>query len=984
MGVFCLACLLAGALPGWAQSTTTSGASSAPPTNDQPVVLETFRVEGYREGLAKARQQQREAPNLKDILSVDSVGKLPDSNLAEALQRTPGVYLQGTHGDGRYVSVRGVDPNLNNVTVNGATIAVSDVDGRSGRAAPLDIMGANAMSAVEVVKVPTPDMDAQGLGATINIISPSAYDHSGPFLYGSTKVGVNDARLSGVPNREADLNLGTTFGPDKQFGLMLGLNYLHTEYNTADVAWENPVVLGPGFNDYFGQDGATNPFGVIVQAKDMSIKEFLGVRERRGATANLEWRPGENTQVWLRGYYTKYHETLDEAHLRLRLGLNPARTIFTSPDSGYTTQGEVNTETTSDDVTRPVSQIVLGGKQKFGDGWTIDGDVNFTKAREEKPGTGLYAEEFTNANYKNGAGNVPSNAAMTFGKDGFFPVFNTAYNDPTYGWPGTGTIGDLSFYPLFRMRHEFSQVEERTQTYDLNLQWDRDIAGRPGFLKAGVKFLDRKKSVDDKSMRYEPNTTLNGGPNPNIFLSDTFNGMPYGRDAANIYGGFPTGPAVYARQLGATDDPRTWEAAFDEYVGRTLDEQWNEFTRTPDPATAIKNPDLWHFREEDSASNSIEDDYDLQEKITAAYLMGNYKVTPAVNVIAGARVERTKASVSSPLERDNPDGTFEIIRNGPYDSTFTSVLPDALVRWEARDNLLFRASFTSTVGRPDYIAMAPKGKIRISTGPEADIFTGSLSVGNPDLKSYKSSNVDLSTDYYLPNRSGVIRFGFFYKDIKNPIYAYGYDPTTDTSVDLTGTGITRNTVNGTDVVDFQGVHFSSLSVGTQLNADSGWIRGFEFTYQNDFKFLPEPFDGFGVSLNVTSIKSHVTIFSRPDDNIRFFRQPNLVENFEAYYEKNGLQARLGWHFQGDALAFIGSSSRVDEWLRGRGQLDARLSYRINQGVEIFAEARNLNDAPYRTFWGFDRNSLSGQQNDYPGYEYVGRTYSIGLNYFFGD
>lgn len=968
-------------------SGQTAPASSSTATSEKKesdvITMETFNVEGYREGLAKAREDQRKATNLKNIVSVDAAGKLPDSNMAEAIQRVPGVYLQGTHGEGRYVSVRGIDPQLNNVTVNGLTIAASDVDGRSGRAAPLDIMGASAMSSVEVIKAPTPDMDGQGLGATINIVTPSAFSHKGPFAYGSAKVGINDNRVSGISDEEATLNTGLTFGSHNQFGLLIGVNYLFRKYNTADVAWETPRILGPGAQAYFGLGGVAAPFGTIIQAQDMSLKEFLGERARKGATANLEWHPNPDSEVWLRGYYTTFHEKLYEAHLRLRLnGLNSGRTIFTSPTSGFTTSAQVNTETTQDEVTRPVHQIVLGGKHKFAADWTIDGNINITQAREEKPGTGLYAEEFSNSNFRNGVGNVPSNAAMTFDTSGFFPVFQTAYSDPVYGWPGTGNVGDPSFYPLFRIRHEFSQVKEQTKTYDVNLKWDRDLGGMPGFLKMGVKYLDRKKNVNDKSMRYETKTALNGYSSPNIFLSDTFNGVPYGIEAANVFGGFPVGPAIYQQQLGVTDNPAVWEADFDQNVGRTLDQQFNEFTRLPDPAGVIKNPNRWAFRLNDSAANSIEDDYDLTEKLSAVYLMGNYNPTETTNVIAGARFEQAKSTVTAPIEKDNPDGTFQLITNGPYKKTFSSILPDVLLRWDANKNLQIRASGTTTVGRPDYIAMAPKGRVQIQSGPASNIFTGSLSVGNPDLKSYKSTNLDLSAAWYLPKRAGLLQVGVFYKDIKNPIYSFGYDPTASTNVDLSGTGITRNTVGGTSVVDFQGVHFATLNVSTNRNADSGKIKGLEITYQQDFTFLPSPFDGLGVSLNYTRINSEVTIFGRSQDT-RFFLQPDLVENYEVYYEKRGFQARLGWHYQGDALAFIGSDPRLDEWLRARGQLDARMSFRVNQSWEVFLEGRNLSNRPYRTFWGFSRDSLSGQRNDYPGYELVGRSYYVGVNYSFG-
>lgn len=115
---------------------------TASEVEDDVINLEEFIVEGFSDGLTKSMIQQREARNFKDVLNADSVGKLPDSNAAEALARLPGLYLdssQSDQGEGRYVSIRGVDPTLNIVTMNGQNIASSDTGGRRGRATPLDV-----------------------------------------------------------------------------------------------------------------------------------------------------------------------------------------------------------------------------------------------------------------------------------------------------------------------------------------------------------------------------------------------------------------------------------------------------------------------------------------------------------------------------------------------------------------------------------------------------------------------------------------------------------------------------------------------------------------------------------------------------------------------------------------------------------------------------------------------------------------------------
>ncbi|MGH8017862.1 MAG: TonB-dependent receptor [Opitutaceae bacterium] len=964
-------------------------AASAPPSSEddeEAVVLEAFEVEGFREGLARAREEQRNALNLKDIISVDSVGKLPDTNVAEALQRVPSAYLTNSRGgDGRFVSVRGVDPVLNNVTMNGQTIGVSDVDGRGGRAAPLDVLSASALQSIEVVKSPTPDMDGQGLGATINITTPSAFDREGAFAYGSAKIGFNEL-VSGGDIYEADINLGTTFGPEDQFGLVIGASYSRRDFIAYEVSREGYRVLGRGADQYFGVDGTPNPFGVIAVSADMTLRTFLGEKEREGGNINFEWRPRDGTEVWIRGFKTEYREFIRKSQLRLRTAnLNSNTTRFVSPNQLFTTRGAVETETEYGDTFRPVEQLTVGGSHEINDAWAIDGNITLTGAEEDKPGGTLLADEFSNSNFQNGLGNTPSNATFDIDTTGLFPAYRTVFDDPVTGWPGTGDIGDLSFYPFFRIRREFSHVEEDTKTYDLNFTWDREIAGIPGFLKAGVKFLDRDKSVDDRSLRYLPADT--------IFLSDYFvdgaTRLPYGIMNSDLVGGFAIDPfgGLYARQLGATHNAAAFEAELNTNIGPTLDAQYDEITNTPDPATSIANPARWTFDTSGSRSNSVEDDYTVKEEIFAYYLMGEYELTEKLKLLAGVRVEHTDARMSAFLFQDvRADGTFELLPNGPVDKDFTNVLPAVHLRWVATDKILVRASYTTSIGRPDYKDMSPIGRsFEIRSGPAPDVFTGSLREGNPALEPYESNNYDVSAAYYFAEGRGVVSIGAFYKDITNAIYDFGYNPVTD-DITLLGKNYTRGMAGDIPVVEFRGFQFSSLSISTKNNSPKSHVGGLEFVYQQDFTFLPAPFDGFGIAANFALMDSEATLLTtRPtgDNDVPFFLQPDAVGNVQLYFQRRGFEARVAWHYQDDALAAVGSDPLIDKFWRARDQFDAKVSYKINSTWGIFIEGRNLTDEPNRTYFAFDRGSLGGQDSQ-PGYDINGRTIYFGLNYYFGN
>jgi TonB-dependent receptor len=715
----------------------------------------------------------------------------------------------------------------------------------------------------------------------------------------------------------------------------------------------------------------------------MTLRTFLGEKERKGGNINFEWRPVDGSEVWIRGFKTDYREFLRKSQLRLRTSnLNPATTRFISPTEMFTTRGQVETETEYGNTYRPVEQLTIGGRHRIGDEWTIDGNVTLTGAEENKPGGTILADEFANNNFQNGLGNVLSNATFHIDTSDYFPLYRAVFNDAARGWPGTGSIGDPSFYPFFRIRREFSRVEEDTQTYDVNLKWHRDWAGKPGFLKTGFKIIDRSKSVDDRSLRYLPVSTF--------FLSDYHvdgsTRLPYGIMNEDLVGRFPFGPPEYARYLGATHNPAAFEAEFNRNIGSVLDREYNEITNTPNPATAIANPARWRFDTNGSRQNSVEDDYSLTEKILAYYLMGDIDLLPKVKLVAGARVEHTDARMSAFLLEDlRANNTFELRPNGPVDKDFTNILPAVHLRWEIRENILLRSSYTTSIGRPDYKDMAPIGRsFQINSGPIANVFTGSLQEGNPGLNPYESQNYDASLAYYFSGGRGMLSIGAFHKDIKNAIFDYSYNPLTD-DVTLAGKPYTRGTVNGIPIVEFRGFQFSSLNIATKNNAPSSRVSGLEFTWQQDFTFLPAPFDGIGVAANAALMDSKATLpTNRPTgaNSVPFFLQPDLVANVQLYYQRQGFEIRGAWHFQDDALAFVGTDPLIDKYWRARHQYDAKISYRFSSNWTIFAEGRNLTNSPNRTFFAFDRNSLGGQ-NGQPGYDLNGRSLYFGINYRFG-
>jgi TonB-dependent receptor len=878
--------------PAMAQETKATQTQEAK-TQEAKTTVDTLVVSSFRKGLANARQIARDADNLVEVQSADDVGKLPDTNIAEALRRLTSVYLIRDQGEGRYVSIRGADPILNNVTMNGQTIAVSDTDGESGRAAPLDVLSASALNRVEIHKVTLPYMDGQSIGGTINIVTPTGFDHPGRYINASTEAGYNDF---GKSNKiySANLSLSDRFGANDEFAVFVSGEYWFKQYTSQQYTSSgSQTVAGYPPHYYF-------PTSVV-------FAESIGEKERYGVSANLEYRPNDDTKAWARYFFTQYNDDRTRPQITIK-GLQgravaaPAvRRPILNPTSqtefgfaGYRAQMETRAEVQQ----RPVQQFVVGAEHRFGNGWKVVGDLNYTTAKEENP----YLRYFESITDTTGA--LPTEApAITFARNGEGLVRPTGFNTAlSNGLKFT----DPAFNQVYRLRGVTSDVVEETYTGNLDLSWNGAIGGRELEFRTGLKVLSRDKSVDDTDYRYQftgPKTTLAAGDGLYQRFDDG-RGEPY--------------EPVSGMSLLAPDRYR-YEAFFQAH------------------------PDYFTYDAVGAAANSMENDYRLNEDIYAGYLMGELHVTPAFSVMAGARVERTNSDVfaqgfvaqvsadpNTPAGRSRvnevPFKTSDII-DISRSHDYTNVLPAVVMKWDVAKNWLFRASVTTNIGRPDYTDIAPISTIVVSefydrTNDKVEL-DASVEIGNPNLKPYKALNFDASLNYYFPDNSGSLSFGVFDKRVENAVYSIG---------------------NEYKNYKFEGVTYDNYVEDTVANAKPGYIRGIELGLQKDFRELPAPFDGLGVYANASFIDSEVEINvpGRPDSHVPFFNQADKIYNLQLYYERGGFAARAAYSYQGEATSSsFGVNPDLDTYRDPRKSVDARVSYKFGSGTEIALTGSNL-------------------------------------------
>jgi TonB-dependent receptor len=812
-----------------------------------PAEVEEVVVTGIRAAQAEALEVKRQATVILDAVSADDVGKLPDNNAADALQRLPGVTTTIDQGEGRYVVVRGVDPSLVNVTVNGRIFP--GPEGGARRVA-LDTFPADVISRLEVIKALTPDLDANAVGGTVNIVTPSAFDDPDGFFRASARYGHN--QLSGKPTYAGSAAYAGLFGPAEQFGVVLAASLSYRDYES----------------DNYEANGWRLVNGQALPSTRV-LRDYQIVRERQGLVANLEWRPSDDLRVHLNNTFARYadDEQRDSVSYEFALGTLSEQTAAGGRYSG----GRGTVELRDRKVIQTLYNASAGATYEVGP-WTLDANLTFAQADEDTP---------KRVDWEFRSGTTLGNTYDVGGE----------YIQITSTTPGATT--DPARYPFRRVRNRTDAVAETTWALTGDARYD--FADRPGYLKAGVSYVTRDKSWDRSNVDYV-------GVTGSFLLSEV------DKQGATDHLG-----DVF--QLGPVIDRDPIRNFFNDNKARFL------------------------FDANGSLSNSLVTDFDAEEEVLAGYGMGEITVAGVV-VTAGVRAERTEGSYES-FDIRRAGGAIAGFPRRTGSTEYTHVLPDVLLRYEPSDDLVLRAAYTNTIGRPNYTDLVPRRDLEVVAG------VGSGSEGNPDLEPFESENFDLSAEYYL-GLGGVLSLGVFHKDIQNPIYGF-----TDEQFD----------------VDFEGQRLTRLSLSRPENAEAGELTGFEVNYQQTFDFLPGALAGLGVSANYTRVDSNVEVFGRTDD-IPFFRQSDELGNVQLFFENERIEARLAVTYASpylDALVRPDFDVYVDERL----QVDFRAGYRLNERVQISADVNNLNAAPLRHYVGSESRRAAEER--------YGPSASVGLN-----
>lgn len=426
-------------------------------------------VIGQSANQASALSRKREADGVTSVLTRDSIGQFPDQNVAESLRRLPGINVLNDQGEGRFVSVRGLDPNLNSSSLNGVRIPSPESDVRS---VALDVISSDLIESIEVKKTLTPDMDADTIGASIEINTVSAFDRKKDLLTARLEGSYND--YSGEVTPKASVDFSTRLTDD--IGIAGGFSYYNRQFETDNIEAEGWDANGAG----------------VVYAEEVQYRDYDVERERISASLSLDFRASDSTELYIRGVYSQFDD--QEFRGRTTFKLDEEASSGDANSALFDdTDGEIEIERDMKDrfETQKIRSVVVGGKTETGP-WKIEYSGSWAKSSE----------------FENGSVD-PTTFSNSFDGDGVSVLFD--YSDdrtPFFSYPtGAALANNPSLYQL-----EDVELTALSDAQDEEFATRLDVAhifamGSGDFtVQGGFKARWREKSFDNDVEFYEDTT----------------------------------------------------------------------------------------------------------------------------------------------------------------------------------------------------------------------------------------------------------------------------------------------------------------------------------------------------------------------------------------------------------------------------------------------------------------------------------------------
>lgn len=430
------------------------------------------------DGVARSLNQQKNADGVISVLSADAIGRYPDPNVAESLQRAPGIAIQRDQGEGRYINVRGAPSAFTAVSVDGVAIpAVSPTT----RAVDLDTLPSDIVSTVEVSKTLLPSQDADSIAGAVNIKTRSPFDARRLAVSGYAGGSYNDYGGSDVRGAVTASNV---FGADQTFGALLSLSYSETNRRPDNVenAWTKVTQAGRD----------------VMVLEESLFKDYETKRTRQAATGALEWRPSDDLRAWVRGSYAEFED--DEYRNTLRFGYSDGSLGAGATDTSATFTGaRIYKQLRHRTQDNQITTLSAGLERTFDNGAVWDATLSWANSEQTYP----HRDELV---YRSGSATLSYNTA-----NHYQPTYS-AFADPT------GYYLDPTKYSFRENTFRSNTTGQEDVAFKTNFELPTVIGDREVAWTFGGKYSSRDISADEERFRDRAATANPGALAP--LLSD--------------------------------------------------------------------------------------------------------------------------------------------------------------------------------------------------------------------------------------------------------------------------------------------------------------------------------------------------------------------------------------------------------------------------------------------------------------------------------
>lgn len=883
--------------------------------------IEVIEVTGsFRDSLSNALNVKRQSDTAIDSIMAEDIADFPDLNLAESLQRIPGVAISRAAGEGRQITVRGLGPDFTRVRINGmeaiSTSGGTDQIGGANRGRGFDFntFSSDLFSSLTVRKTASADVEEGSLGATVDLRAARPFDYDGFTFSASGQLGYND--LSEKSDPKASFLISDKF-LDDTFGALFSLSFSERslkDQGASTVRWANVNDFGR----YKGSATATelNTINNAFRPRLPRYDSYTHEMERYGASAALQYRPTEDTSVDLDLLYAKTDASRNEIFLQgiLNAGANRPTTAtagssttgamnvldYFIDDSNTMTYGQfqnatVRAENRFDELGTEFKQANLNFAHQLNDDLKVEAMVGSAVSEFDNPVQTTLVMEKTGVDFSyDYRGAARQNPILTFGSSVFQPT----------GW----TSNSVRLRPL--------GAENQFDSAELNLSW----------------------TINDS-------WTLKGGIHRKDFSFESYEARRQTENGAGI---------VYTADLIKTYDS-----------GLGPNPQW----LVPDFAAIDAKYGIYSNSGVFTVSRDFrrDDNYSAEEKTTGLWLMGSFNTelygAPFWGNTGVRQVDTDQSSTAWATVGTTPTQVT-------VEHSYKETLPSLNLNYEPWEDVIVRFGYAEVMARAGLGAIRPNVSVSVSGSAR------SVAGGNPYLEPTRAKTYDLGFEFYFSDES-MLGVALFQKDIDSHVQTLRETKAfTETGLPVSAAISACNAGPGygeasgcTENVDW--------SVTTPLNGPGGDLKGYELSYQLPFTFLPEFWNRFGFIGNYTHVSAQMDYINTAGVVQATRDLTGLSRNTIAatlYYEHEKLNARVSLAKRERYLTTaIGRDNNDMEGTNATTNIDASMSYAFNEQWKLTFEALNLTNE-------VDDQWVDSAGDRLTYYHETGRQYYLGVQY----